>query len=130
MSIGQGSQPGRWYESIAVNKHAAADVTELRGLWSVPKACLLFGAYIQPTTAVTGTDTDSTNVNLLKNATEIANKDFAAGTDLVAHTETTLYSNATGLALVAGDHLNLEIEQVGNGLLIPAWTCRLDLAWK
>lgn len=130
MSIGQGALPGPYYMSFPVIGHLAATATELVGLFSAPKACQVYEVVIHPTTNVTGADTHTTHINLLLNATEKANKDLTNGVNLTAHTEATLYSNATGFAMAAGEHLNLQIEKVGNGLLVPAWTCRVQIGWK
>ena len=104
--------------------HAAATATESRIIWVAPIDCVITGCSVMNPAAVTGDDTDRTNLNLLDagaagtGTTEIGNLDLATSTDLVANVPSALSVTAT--ALTAGDVIKMSYEKVGNGLLLTA----------
>lgn len=100
-------------------EHAAATATEIHTVYAAQRACRLVGVKYYPDAAVTGADTDSTNLNTLVNATEKGNVDFASGTN-AAVTGVALYAPTSPLVLAAGDRVRVQHEKVGNGLLIPS----------
>ena len=105
--------------------HAAATATEYVGVIQMPHAARVTAVRFHPFAAVTGADTNSTNLNVdtlvSTTAAEIANVDLASGTDLAAKTTATLGSSLT-TELAAGDRVALECEKVGTGLDVPAGT--------
>lgn len=120
MAVVFGGRPaGPVRMSFPVLGHLAATATELVSLAVFDQDLYISTAGIMPTTAVSGAATNYTNYNLLSDATEKANIDFDNGEDLVAHTLKSFTSFAA-FTLSAGDHLNLQIEKVSSGLLIPA----------
>ena len=98
--------------------HAAATATEHPDLHRAARAASRNVTFITGA-AVTGDNTNRTNINLVKNTTEIGNFDTVATTgDITAKTPVTLLSTTTSLA--AGDDLYIELEKVGSGVLLPA----------
>jgi hypothetical protein len=84
--------------------------------------------------AVTGDDTNSTNINIINKGSagagtaEIGNLDLATGTDLVDFDEKAVTFNATyttGVTLSEGDVLVVEFEKVNTGLLLTNPTFRI-----
>jgi hypothetical protein len=117
----QGDHPGYQQEHHTVlPAHAAATATEKLKLYVAERACRVKKVAIHPSAAVTGDNTNRTNLNVDKNTTEVANLDLDTGTDLVAQAETVLYEPATPLPMAAGDYIGLEWEKVASGVLVPA----------
>jgi hypothetical protein len=107
---------------------AAADATELHPIFIAPIKCVVLGVQIVPQAAVTGDNTDTKNLNILNagadgsGSTEVANLDLVTGTDLVANDAEDIPLNTTyddGVELAEGDVLALQVEKVGNGVLLP-----------
>ena len=118
--------PGNHIDLLSFADVAANAATNYILVWYVPFNCYVISVKIAFTDSITGTDTDSFNFNLDDNdrSTELANKDYASGTDAVAGTEVSLYApTAPGKSLSTGNNLYLERELVGtNGLATPAGT--------
>ena len=125
--IGTGKQAGDIEFCVQVPGHLAATVTELVSLLYLPHDFDITAINVIPTTAVTGIVTHTTHYNIMDDAAEKANIDFVSGVDLVAHTPKAI--TVTAWTLDAGDHLNLQIEKVGNGVLIPATTLQIQGQW-
>jgi hypothetical protein len=117
--------PGNHIAQHGVPTHAAATATELVTIFRAPFDCKIVSVEIIPDAAITGADTNETNVNLINagtggaGTTELANIDFVSGTNGVAGTAIDLYSPTDALALDAGTVLQLQLEKVGTGLALP-----------
>lgn len=132
--------PGEHIVDVPIPKHAAADVTEEIVLFKVPDGApdglKLDGVDLHFSEAVTGQATNYTNLNLKNRGaagdgtTELANIDFASGTNASAYVKKAFYAPASALSLVAGAILTLETEKVSNGLALPNFTARLRLRSK
>jgi hypothetical protein len=118
----QGDHPGYQQEKfISVKSHAAATATERTYLYRADRACRLRKVNFIADAAVTGDNTNRTNLNLVHNSDEIANKDLVTTTgDLVQGTVYNLYAPATPRTMAAGDKLYLEHEKVSSGVLVPS----------
>ena len=120
--------PGERDEQISHIAHAAATGTETLCVWRAPCIGKLMGIDWVPSAAVTGAATNYTNINLINrgtdgnSTTEIANKDFASGTNAADFTAVAIYSPAAGseLALSEGQVISCTFEKVGNGLDLPS----------
>jgi hypothetical protein len=116
--------------------HAAATSTESVPLFVAPCACKVTWVGMTTGAAVTGDNTNRTNINLLykgadgsTGAVEIGNLDLTTGVDLVAWDEKTITLNATytaGKSMAEGDVLAVEFEKAGNGLLITNPLFRIE----
>jgi hypothetical protein len=116
----QGAHPGYQQDHFVVlPAHLAADVTESQVVYVAERACRLKKVDFYSSAAVTGADTNTTHINLLDQATEIANYDLTNGNNLAANVVHALYAPATPRTLSAGDKVILQFEKVGNGLLVP-----------
>jgi hypothetical protein len=104
---------------VPLPEHAAATATEIHTVYTAARACRLVSVTYYPDAAITGADTDSTNLNTLVNTTEKASVEFVNGTN-AAVTGKALYAPTTPLALAVGDRVRVQHEKVGNGLLIPS----------
>jgi len=112
--------PGIHTKEAYVKAHAAATTTENNPIFVAPFACTIIGVTIIPQDDVTGADTDSTNLNIFKQATtpvEIGNYDLEEGNDLEAMTPYDF--DVTETALNEDGVLYLQHEKVGDGLLVP-----------
>ena len=118
---GVGDIAGLHYAHINLIAHAAATATEKVGIWIAPAAVNVVGIKICPALAATGDNTNRTNYNFIDMATgagttEVANHDYATGTDAVAGTSVSL--TVTTFAMAAGDALGVEAEKVASGLAL------------
>lgn len=102
-----------------VPAHAAATATESYPIFSAPFDCVVTAVKINPITAVSGANTNTTHLNIDSASAEIANLDLTSGNDLTANTDNTIGSSLT-TSLTEGANLELEFEKVGTGLAIPA----------
>lgn len=122
--------PGERDEKISHIAHAAATTDEHLCAFQSPCRALLKGVDWVPLSNVTGTNTDSTNINIQNrgtdgnDTTEIANVDFAAGTNAADLTALAIYSPAAGseLQMSQGTVISCLFEKVGNGLALPGGT--------
>ena len=104
---------------VIVPAHAAATATESVPIFTAQRACRVKSVTFITGAAVTGDNTNRTNINLVKNTTEIGNFDTVTTTgDITAKTPVTLLSTTTALA--AGDDLYIELEKVSSGVALPA----------
>jgi hypothetical protein len=116
----------------AVANAATAKVAAL----VAPFKCRIVSAEFVPLEDVTGADTDSRNLNLKltdTDGTEIANLDFADGTDAAALAAKALTMKGTEAqqTLAAGEVIALESELVGtNGLALPAGVLRVGVTGR
>jgi hypothetical protein len=113
---------------------AAATATEKHPIFVAPRGCKVTEVSVIPQTATTGDNTNTKNLNVLDadsdgtGTTEIANKDLATGTNLVALDETVITlnaSNTAGRALVAGEVLALQVEKVGTGVIVGPFVVKV-----
>lgn len=116
----QGDFPGFQQEHhVTIPSHAAATATERFYIYEAERACRVKQVKVFPAAAATGDNTNRTNINLVKNSTEIGNFDTVTTTgDLTQGGAVTLLSTTTSLA--AGDKLYIELEKVASGLLLPS----------
>lgn len=119
--------PGAHVASYAVRAHAAATATENCFLFRAPFKAELVSVELIPDADITGADSNSSNVNLVNagtdgaGATELANVDYASGTNATAGDAIALYAPAAPLALAEGTILKLQLEKVGTGLALPSF---------
>lgn len=115
--------------------HAAATATEERDIFVAPLKCRVVGIEFVSDVAVTGDNTNTTNVNIVNKGaagvgtTEVANKDFPTGTNAVAHDRNEVPLNATyvnGVDMAEGDTLTVQYEKVGTGVLIGPSLFQVD----
>lgn len=107
--------------------HAAATADEHLCAFRSPCRALLKGVSWVPLTAVTGANTDSTNINIQNRGTdgngtdELANVDFEEGTNAADLTALAIYSPAAGseLQMSTGTVIAAQFEKVGLGLDLP-----------
>jgi hypothetical protein len=119
----QGDHPGYQQEHISeLAAHAAATATEKAVVYVAERKCRLKKVDFYARRAITGADTNTTHLNLLDEATEIANRDLTSGNDHAAGAKHALFAPATPRVLDAGDRLFLEWQKVGNGLDVPELT--------
>lgn len=101
-----------------------------------PFKCRIVSVEFIPLADVTGADTNSRNLNLKltdTDGTEIANLDFAAGTDAeaLAAKAFTMKGTEAQQTLAAGDVIALESELVGtDGLALPAGVLRVGVTGR
>jgi hypothetical protein len=115
--------------------HAAATATEERVGFVAPCKCRVVKIGFVSDAAGTGDNTNTTNVNILNKGaagagtTEVANKDFVTGENIVAFDREEVPLNTTyanGVDLAEGDVLSVQYEKVGTGLLIGPATFVFD----
>lgn len=120
--------PGAHQAQYALRAHAAATATEVAYVFVAPFACKVRSVSLVWDAAITGANTNTTNVNLLNagadgtGTTELANIDYASGTNATAGATVSLYAPASYLSLAAGAKLAIQIEKVGTGLALPTGT--------
>ena len=122
MTVNIHDLPGSIEYTVEFDAVAASTASMTKG-WHAPYTCrvksvkLLFGAN------VTGQNSNTFHINLIDNdkSTELANKDFIAGTNATQGTEITLYSTDKNLA--SGENLYIQRQLVGAaGLATPPLT--------
>lgn len=117
--------PGNHIAQHGVPAHAAATATELVTIFRAPFDCKIVSVEVIPDAAITGIDTNETNVNLINagtdgaGTTELASVDFVTGTNGVAGTAIQLYAPATALSVTSGTILQIQLEKIGTGLALP-----------
>lgn len=118
--------PGTHSHMNKIDTVAAGDATEDQVIFTAPFRCVLTGVTITPNASSTGDNTNTKNLNVIdkaadgSGAVEVGNLDLVLATDLTEADETTipLTGTAAQLAMLKGDVLMLEIEQVGTGVAI------------
>jgi hypothetical protein len=108
---------------VGVELHAAGTATEERVIFKIPVTGRLRKVSLTAGAAITGANTNSSNVNLKHYTggvgTELANKDYTLAVNTAKATPFDLYAPATPRNMAAGDVLSLELEKVGTGLDLP-----------
>lgn len=127
--------PGALIATARVPSHAAATATEQWPIFCAPFACKVRQIDIIPQAAVTGDNTNYTELNLLNKGsagagtTEIGNLDLLTGTDLVAFDMKNIPFNATYLTayvtMAADDVISLQHAKVASGVLVPECQVRI-----
>lgn len=104
--------------------HAAATATEERVIFIAPCKCRVVGIEFASDVAITGDNTNTTNVNIKDKGaagvgtTEVANLDFPTGVAAIALDRNNVPLNTTyvnGVDMDEGDTLTVEYEKVGTG---------------
>ena len=131
MSLGSyfGDIPGTIPIEKYVPSHAAATATEVVAEpFRAPFKGTIVGFGFIPLAAVTGDDTNRTNINILNKGTdgstgaaEITNLDLATGVNLVAFDEKVI-PLAANYEVIEGQVIVLQHEKVASGVLVPAGT--------
>lgn len=117
--------PGKHSVQLYTASHAADAGTEKRVIWVADCDCKITDVDFCPFAAVTGQNTDTTDLNILDGGaagagtTEIGNLDLTLNNDLSANTPNAIINSGTS-TLDEGDSLILQLEQVGNGLAVGA----------
>jgi hypothetical protein len=119
--------PGNHYAFFRMPTHLALTATETMVLWIAPVACTVTGVAFAPDAAITGDDTDYTEINILDGGTdgtgttEIGNLDLVTDVDVAASDMQAITVTATAMA--ADDTLKVQFALVSSGVLIPpsAW---------
>lgn len=120
--------PGNHVAFYALRGHAAATATEKAFVFRAPFDAKIVSVEIIWDAAITGADSNTTHVNLLNagtagtGSTELGNIDYVSGTDAGAGVAEDLYSPDTPLSVDSGTILAVQLEKVGNGLLLPTGT--------
>ena len=116
--------------------HLAATATEEWPVFRAPFACTLKKLDIVPQAAVTGDNTNRTNLNIVNKGnagsgtTEVANLDLATGTNLTAFDSTNIPLNTTyasGVTLAEGDVVTIQQEKIGTGVNVPECLVYLEI---
>lgn len=123
-------QGGERDELVTHIAHAAATATESLAAFRSPCRAKLAAVKWVPLAAVTGQNTDTTNINIINRGTdgtgttEIANVDFTSGVNASTHTAKSIYAPSAGseLQMSEGTVISATFEKVGTGLLLPAGT--------
>jgi hypothetical protein len=119
--------------------HAAATATEVHPIFRAPFACKLMKVDVVAQAAVTGDNTNRTNLNILNagaagsGTTEVGNLDLVTTTgNMIANDSRNVPMNVTyltaGVTLAEGDVIVLQHEKVGNGVAVPIFLVYLE-AW-
>jgi hypothetical protein len=115
--------------------HAAATATEQRVIFIAPCKCRVTGVEISSDVAVTGDNTNTTNLNIVNKGaagagtTEVANLDPVTGVNLAAFDAVAIPLNATylnGVDMAEGDVLTIQYEKVASGVLIGPSHIQVD----
>ena len=117
--------PGPLHAHGYVPAHAAADATLDHVIFRAPFACKVRKVSIMFGATLTGADTNSANLNLINRGadglgtTELANRDYASGTNDTAYVKRDHYAPASPLAVAQGVVLTMQREKIGTGLATP-----------
>ena len=128
---GIGDIAGTHYADFQLIAHAAATATEDVGSWIAPAAIKVTAIRICPSLAATGDNTNRTNYNFINRtsgagSTEVANHDYATGTDAAKGTGVAL--TVTAFTMAANDALCVEAEKVASGLALG--TCAVRVSFQ
>lgn len=125
MAVQFGDMVGPLYDSATIPAHAAATATEIIPVFRAFKAGRIRSVTVVPGAAATGDNTNRTNINLIKYTaaaapvgTEVANLDYATGTDAVLMKAATLYAPTTPAEFSAGEEFAIQLEKVATGLAL------------
>jgi len=117
--------PGPHRARFDIPPVAAADLSVEFPVFEAPFACRARKVVTVAGAAVTGADTNTRHLNLINKGTdgagvtELANRDYVAGTNSVKGDEENLYAPATYLALAVGTVLHIQSERIGTGQALP-----------
>ena len=123
-----GLSGGRLLAQAYVAAAAQTDATKEWPVFCAPDACKVLQVQIVPQSTITGTDTNSMNLNLRNKGaagtgtTELGNVDFENGTDATGYDALDILADtaiASATALSQGDVLGLQRELVSGGLAMP-----------
>ena len=122
-SSGRRSQYGWHSHQATYSQVVAGEATVRRPIFVAPFNCELGEVALINSTAVSGANTNTVHYNLINGGaegagtTELATRDLVSGTDLSVGKTLLLDATSSGeVFLTAGDILELETEEVGNGL--------------
>jgi hypothetical protein len=95
-----------------------------------PYAGTVEGVTYTPTSAITGADTNTRQVQLLNGATVVATLQFDSGIDGAANAEKaiTLSGTAANLIVAAGDVLQWDSNAIGAGLADPGGRVEVEIS--
>lgn len=115
---------GAHQEQVSSIAHAAATATEYIAKIRVPFTGYLKKVIFVPDAAVTGQDTNTTNLNVVNlgtgaGTTELYNYDLTNGNNVAV---TGYEFGSTKTAVTEGGFIGLQAEKVSTGLAIPAGT--------
>ena len=105
---------------------AQGTATQSNVIFEAPFACRIRSVQIFFGADVTGTATNYFNLNLINRGTdgagttELANRDYASGTNDSAFVKRALYAPSTYLAVAVNTVLDLQRELVAAGLAMPS----------
>ena len=132
-ATGIGDIAGTHYASFDLIAHAAATTTEDVGNWIAPAAVRVTGLRICPNVAATGNNTNRTNYNFINRTsgagtTEVANHDYATGTDAEVGTGVAL--TVTAFNMAQNDALCVQAEKVGDGLALGSCSVLVTFQYR
>ena len=122
-SSGRRGQYGWHSHQATYSQVVAGEATVRRPIFVAPFNCELGEVALINSTAVTGANTNTVHFNLINGGaegagtTELATRDLVSGTNLAVGKTLLLDATSSGeVFLTAGDILELETEEIGNGL--------------
>ena len=122
-STGRIGQTGWHIHQVTYAQVVDNEATVRRPIFVAPFNCELGEVALINSTAVTGANTNTVHYNLVNGGaegagtTELATRDLVSGTDLSVGKTVLLDATSSGeVFLTAGDIVELETEEVGNGL--------------
>ena len=122
-STGRIGQTGWHIHQVTYAQVVDNEATVRRPIFVAPFNCELGEVALFNSTAVTGANTNTVHYNLVNGGaegagtTELATRDLVSGTDLSVGKTVLLDATSSGeVFLTAGDIVELETEEVGNGL--------------
>ena len=122
-STGRIGQTGWHIHQATYSQVVAGEATVRRPIFVAPFNCELGEVAIINSTAVSGANTNTVHYNLVNGGaegagtTELATRDLVSGTDLSVGKTVLQDATSSGeVFLTAGDIVELETEEVGNGL--------------
>ena len=122
-STGRIGQTGWHIHQVTYAQVVDNEATVRRPIFVAPFNCELGEVAIINSTAVSGANTNTVHYNLVNGGaegagtTELATRDLVSGTDLSVGKTVLLDATSSGeVFLTAGDIVELETEEVGNGL--------------
>jgi len=120
-------------DRIVLAVHAAATATEERTVFSAPCPCRVRAVELVSDIAVTGDNTNTTNINIKNKGaagvgtTVVATQNLPTGTNLVAFDAQNVALAAAGpFAMAEGDTLTIEFVKVGTGVAVGPGLLSID----
>ena len=122
-STGRIGQTGWHIHQATYSQVVAGEATVRRPIFVAPFNCELGEVALINSTAVTGANTNTVHYNLINGGAEgagtaeLATRDLVSGTNLAVGKTLLLDATSSGeVFMTAGDILELETEEIGNGL--------------